>query len=319
MKAIAFLGAILVSFGIANAQDRFPSKPIQILSPQSPGSATDLVGRMYADKLSRLLGQSVIVQNRPGAGGVLAAQTVAKSAPDGYTLMVVNTQHSMNPALFKDIPFDTVRDFSAVAMVADAPALVYAAPSMGVRTLAEFLALARQKPGEINYGSGGTGSATHLAGAYFASRAGINLVHVPYKTGADLIADILTGRIQVTFSPVAFMLSQVREGKLLALAVTSRQRMSALPDVPTVDEAGLPGYESSTYYGFIAPAKTPRAVIDQLSRALRAAAEDKEIQERYVQQGMVPNFLPPDEFDAFIKADVERVKILVKAIGASVN
>jgi tripartite-type tricarboxylate transporter receptor subunit TctC len=319
MKAIAFLGAILVSFGIANAQDRFPSKPIQILSPQSPGSATDFVGRMYADKLAKLLGQSVIVQNRPGAGGVLAAQTVAKSAPDGYTLMVVNTQHSMNPALFKDIPFDTVRDFSAVAMVADAPALVYAAPSMGVRTLAEFLALARQKPGEINYGSGGTGSATHLAGAYFASRAGINLVHVPYKTGADLIADILTGRIQVTFSPVAFMLSQVREGKLLALAVTSRQRMSALPDVPTVDEAGLPGYESSTYYGFIAPAKTPRAVIDQLSRALRAAAEDKEIQERYVQQGMVPNFLPPDEFDAFIKADVERVKILVKAIGASVN
>jgi tripartite-type tricarboxylate transporter receptor subunit TctC len=274
---------------------------------------------MYADKLAKLLGQSVIVQNRPGAGGVLAAQTVAKSAPDGYTLMVINTQHSMNPALFKDIPFDTVRDFSAVAMVADAPALVYAAPSMGVRTLAEFLALARQKPGEINYGSGGTGSATHLAGAYFANRAGINLVHVPYKTGADLIADILTGRIQVTFSPVAFMLSQVREGKLLALAVTSRQRMSALPDVPTVDEAGLPGYESSTYYGFIAPAKTPRAVIEQLSRALRAAAEDKEIQERYVQQGMVPNFLPPDEFDAFIKADVERVKILVKAIGASVN
>jgi tripartite-type tricarboxylate transporter receptor subunit TctC len=225
----------------------------------------------------------------------------------------------MNPALFKDIPYDTVRDFSAVAMVADAPALVYATPSMGVRTLVEFLALAKQKPGSINYGSGGTGSATHLAGAYFANRAGINLVHVPYKTGNDLIGDILTGRIQVTFSPVAFMLSQVREGKLLALAITSRQRMSALPEVPTADEAGLPGYESSTYYGFITPARTPRAVVEQLSRALRVAAEDKEIQERYLAQGLVPKFLPPEEFDAFIKADVERVTVLVKAIGATPN
>jgi tripartite-type tricarboxylate transporter receptor subunit TctC len=202
-------------------------------------------------------------------------------------------------------------------MVADAPALVYAAPSMGVRTLAEFLALAKQKPGQINYGSGGTGSATHLAGAYFANQANINLVHVPYKTGADLIGDILTGRIQVTFSPVAFMLSQVREGKLLALAVTSKKRMGALPEVPTVDEAGLPGYESSTYYGFITPAKTPRPVIEQLSRALRAVADDKDIQDRYVQQGLVPNYLGPEEFDAFIRTDVERVKALVKAIGAT--
>jgi len=271
---------LLCAFTV-EAQDKYPNKPIQIYSPQAPGATTDLVGRMYADKLAKLLGQSVIVNNRPGAGGMVAAQAVVKSAPDGYTLMVVNTQHSMNPALFKDIPYDTVRDFSGVAMVGDAPALVYATPSMGVRTLGEFLALAKQKPGEINYGSGGVGSATHLAGAYFANRAGVNLVHVPYKVANDLIGDILTGRIQVTFSPVAFMLSQVREGKLLALAVTSKQRMSALPDVPTVDEAGLPGFESTTYYGFIAPAKTPRPVIEQLSRAFRAAAEDKEIQDRY--------------------------------------
>jgi tripartite-type tricarboxylate transporter receptor subunit TctC len=317
MKITALTLAAALLAASAYAQDRYPSRPIQVYSPQAPGTTTDLVGRMYADKLAKLLGQSVIVQNRPGAGGVLAAQAVVKSPPDGYTLMVVNTQHSMNPALFKDIPYDTVRDFSGVAMVADAPALVYAAPSMGVRTLAEFLALAKQKPGQINYGSGGTGSATHLAGAYFANQANINLVHVPYKTGADLIGDILTGRIQVTFSPVAFMLSQVREGKLLALAVTSKKRMDALPDVPTVDEAGLPGYESSTYYGFITPAKTPRAVIDQLSRALRAVADDKDIQERYVQQGLVPNYLGPDEFDAFIRTDVERVKALVKTIGAT--
>ena len=221
-----FAALLLFAALSASAQDRFPSKPIQIYSPQAPGTATDILGRMYADKLARILGQSVIVQNRPGAGGVLAAQQVLKSAPDGYTLMVVNTQHSMNPALFKDIPYDTVRDFSGVAMVGDAPALVYASPSMGVRTLGEFLALAREKPGAIHYGSGGVGSATHLAGAYFANRAGIDLVHVPYKVATDLTGDILAGRIQVTFSPVAFMLSQVREGKLLALAVTSKQRMS---------------------------------------------------------------------------------------------
>ncbi|MFM9967111.1 MAG: tripartite tricarboxylate transporter substrate binding protein [Burkholderiales bacterium] len=324
MKLCTFAASCLfISFALATAQagaqDKFPSKPIQILTPQAPGTAVDVLARLYAEKLAPRLGTSLVVQNRPGAGGTIAAQAVAKATPDGYTLMLVNTQHSMNPALYANPGYDTLRDFSGVAMIADAPALVYVNPALGVRSLKDLLTLARQKPSSINYGSGGIGSATHLAGAYFASRANIDMVHVPYKTGSDLIADLLSGRIQTTLSPVAFLLSQVREGKLLALAVTSRQRVAALPDVPTVDEAGVAGYEFTTWYGFVAPSKTPRATLELLSRALQQATNEKEVQERYMGQGMISKFLALEEFDAFLKTDVEKIGVLVKAIGAKAD
>jgi tripartite-type tricarboxylate transporter receptor subunit TctC len=306
------------AFG-ALAQERYPAKPLQMVVPLSPGTTVDIIARLYADRLTQRLSQTVIVQNRPGAGGTIAAQSVAASAADGYTILMANTQHSVNPALYANLAYDTLRDFSGIAMVAEAPALVYVNPGLGARTLAEFVALAKAKPGTINYGSAGVGTATHLGGAYFANRASIELVHVPYKVTPDLVADILTGRIQTTFSPIAFLLAQVREGKLLALAVTSRERVPILPDVPTVSESSLPGYESTTWYGFVAPAKTPRPILEQLARALKRSSEDREVRDKFSGQGIVPRDLALEEFDAYIRADVERLGPLIKAIGAKAN
>lgn len=303
----------------ASAEERWPSKPVQMVVPLSPGTTVDIIARLYADRLTPRLGQTVIVQNRPGAGGTIAAQSVAASAPDGTTILMANTQHSVNPALYTNLAYDTLRDFAGIAMVAEAPALVYVNPGLGAKTLAEFVALAKAKPGTINYGSAGVGTATHLGGAYFASQAKIDIVHVPYKVTSDLVADIVTGRIQATFSPIAFMLAQVREGKLLALAVTSRARVPVLPEVPTVAEAAIPGYESSTWYGFLAPARTPRAIREQLARNLREISEEREVKEKFAGQGIFPRSIELEDFDAFIREDVAKLGALAKAVGAKAN
>ena len=303
----------------ASAEERWPSKPVQMVVPLSPGTTVDIIARLYADRLTPRLGQTVIVQNRPGAGGTIAAQSVAASAPDGTTILMANTQHSVNPALYTNLAYDTLRDFAGIAMVAEAPALVYVNPGLGAKTLAEFVALAKAKPGTINYGSAGVGTATHLGGAYFASQAKIDIVHVPYKVTSDLVSDIVTGRIQATFSPIAFMLAQVREGKLLALAVTSRARVPVLPEVPTVAEAAIPGYESSTWYGFLAPARTPRAIREQLARNLREISEEREVKEKFAGQGIFPRSIELEDFDAFIREDVAKLGALAKAVGAKAN
>jgi len=307
-----------VAFG-AFAQERYPAKPVQMVVPLSPGTTVDIIARLYADRLTQRLGQAVIVQNRPGAGGTIAAQSVAASVADGYTILMANTQHSVNPALYASLAYDTLRDFSGIAMVAEAPALVYVNPGLGARTLAEFVALAKAKPGTINYGSAGVGTATHLGGAYFASQAKIDIVHVPYKVTSDLVSDIVSGRIQATFSPIAFMLAQVREGKLLALAVTSRARVPVLPEVPTVAEAAIPGYESSTWYGFFAPARTPRAIRERLANNLREISEEKEVKEKFAGQGIFPRSIELEDFDAFIREDVAKLGALAKAVGAKAN
>lgn len=313
---VSLLAAVALG---AFAQERYPAKPVQMVVPLSPGTTVDIIARLYADRLTQRLSQAVIVQNRPGAGGTIAAQSVAASAADGYTILMANTQHSVNPALYANLAYDTLRDFAGVAMVAEAPALVYVNPGLGTKTLAEFVALARAKPGTINYGSAGVGTATHLGGAYFASQAKIDIVHVPYKVTSDLVSDIVTGRIQATFSPIAFMLAQVREGKLLALAVTSRARVPALREVPTVAEAAIPGYESSTWYGFLAPARTPRAVRERLARDLREISEEKEVKEKFAGQGIFPRSIELEDFDAFIRDDVARLGALAKAVGAKAN
>jgi tripartite-type tricarboxylate transporter receptor subunit TctC len=314
------LGVLLLALASgALAQERWPAKPVQMVVPLSPGTTVDIIARLYAERLSKRLGQAVLVQNRPGAGGTIAAQSVAAAAPDGYTILMANTQHSVNPALYANLAYDTLRDFSGIAMVAEAPALVYVNPGLGAKTLAEFIALARAKPGTINYGSAGVGTATHLGGAYFASEAKIDIVHVPYKVTSDLVSDIVSGRIQATFSPIAFMLAQVREGKLLALAVTSRARVPVLPDVPTVAEAAIPGYESSTWYGFLAPARTPRAIREQLARQLREISEEREVKERFAGQGIFPRSIELEGFDAFIREDVAKLGALAKAVGAKAN
>ena len=321
-RAVAAL-VTLTTIGLAasaRAQEKYPTKPIQVVIPLSAGTTADIVTRVFADKLSQRLGQSLVVQNRPGAGGTIGSEAGARAAPDGYTILAVNSQHSINPFVMSKLTYDTLRDFVGIALIAEAPALVAVNPKLGVTTLAQFIALAKQRPGSINYGSAGIGTATHLAGAYFANRANIEMVHVPYKTGNDILADLVSGRIEVTFSPVAFLLPNVREGKVLALAITSPEPSKTPLDVPSASDAGpLPNFAYSTWYGFVAPAKTPRTILDRLAQEMKAVSEDKDVRERFAGQGIQPRAILLAEFDAYIKADMEKIEPLIKQSGAKTN
>ncbi len=316
---IALMAALVfaVPAGAQNAPDGYPSRPIRLIVPLSPGTTTDVVARTVADRLSRELGQSVIVENKQGAGGTLAAKVAAMSAPDGYTIMMVNSQHSINPAVYQTLPYDTVKDFAGLALVAEAPSAVVVSPQLGVKTIKEFIALAKERPNTINYASSGIGSQTHLAGAYFASQAGIGMVHVPYRDSSQVIADLLAGRVQATFAPVAFLLGQIQEGKLLALAVTSREGITTPVKIPSVSEQGIPGYEYTTWFGFLAPAKVPTLVVGRLAQALQRAANTPEVKDKLSGLGIVPRTLALTEFDEYIKADINKQREIV--IGAAIE
>jgi tripartite-type tricarboxylate transporter receptor subunit TctC len=260
-----------------------------------------------------------VVVNRPGASGAIAAVSVAKAAPDGYTIFLVNSQHTTNPALRNDLPYDTVKDFCGIALFADAPSMITVHPGLNIRTLKELIAYAKANPGKLNYGTSGVGTTTHIAGALFAARTGINIVPVPYK-GPEITADILSGRLDLMFVPVAFPMQYVREGKLVALAVTSREPLRTPIEVPTVEAAaGLPGFEYGTYYGIIGPANMPMPIREQLSREFRQVILDGEVKARLASLAVQPRDLGPTEFDAFIKSDIERVNELVKSMGPQKN
>jgi len=299
----------------AQPEAPYPNRPLRIFLPLTPGTTTDLVARELAERMGKKLGQSVVVENKPGAGGTLAAQAAAKAAPDGYTILLVNSQHAINPAAFETMPYDTLRDFSGIALVGDAYAVVTVPTTLGVRSLADFVALAKKRPGELNYGSSGIGSQTHLAGALFASQAGVSMMHVPYKTASEVTTDLVTNRIQSVFTPAAFVLGQIRDGKLQALAVTGPERMSLLRDVPTTTEAGLPAYQFSTWFGFVAPAKVPPQITALLARTIQGVLEDPTLKQKFAEQGISPRFLAPQEFDAYIKSEMDRLGQIVKASG----
>lgn len=319
MRWLAVLPVWAIALSLALAQDKFPAKAVQLIAPLAAGITFDFVARAYADLLTQRLGQSVVVQNRPGAGGTIAAQSVAKAAPDGYTILIVNSQHTINPTLYKSLPYDTLAEFAGIAQIGEAPSLVVVHPKLGVRTLKEFIAAAKKSPGQINYGSAGIGTTTHIGAAFFASRAGIELVHVPYK-GGELVVDMVAGRIEAMVVPVAFLLQHIKEGRLLALGVTTREPLRSPLDVPTVEEvSGLSGFQYATYYGFVAPAKTPRAIIDQLSREIRQVTADRTLRDKFAAQAIFPRDFGPMEFDAFIRADLDRIGPVIQAIGATAN
>ncbi len=317
-------GAALALATLSLAQDRYPSRPVQIIAPVSAGSAVDIISRIYAERLSKRLGQQFLVINRQGAGGTIAAAAVAKAPADGYTLFMANSQHSVNPALYDNLPYDSLKDFAGVALLAESPSFVVVSPQLGVKSLAEFIALARQKPGSINYGSAGIGSATHMAGAYFAKRAGIQMVHIPYKVSADITADLMAGRIQANFVPPAFQLPQIRDGKLRVLATTAAEPMRSPLEVPTVASAtstasGLANYVYATWYGFLAPARTPAPVMELLAKNIREAADDPEVRERYQTLGLSSRIRTLRDFDDYLRADMERLVPLAKESGAKVD
>jgi len=299
--------------GATRAQDQYPSRLITLIAPITAGTAIDILARLYADKLAKQFGQQVVVANRAGAGGLIGAQAVANSAADGYTLLFANSGHAILGTLNKNLPFDPVADFAGVALVGEAPAIVVVPPSLGVANLKEFVALARSKPGEINHGSAGIGTSTHLAGTYFARQAGIDLVHVPYTVSSTIIADLLGGRIQASFVPKAFVLPLLQDGRLRALGVAASEPITEPIAIPTAFSQGI-DYQYATWYGVLAPGKTPRRVLNTLSKAIADAGRDPELQAKVRIQGIEPREIELEAFDAHIRNDMARVAPLLQSV-----
>ena len=297
----------------ARAQDHYPTRLITVIAPITAGTTIDILARLYADRLSKRFGQQVVVVNRPGAGGLIAAQAVASSPPDGYTLIFVNSGHTILGALNKNLPFDPVRDFAGVSLVGEAPTIVTVPPALDVSNLKEFVARAKARPGTINYGSAGIGTATHLAGAYFALKTDTDLVHIPYTVSATIIADMLGGRIQASFVPAAFVLPLLQDGRLRALAVSAREPVTDPIRIPTALSQGI-DYQNATWYGILAPAKTPKAVLQSLSQAISEVGKDPELQAKIRAQGIDPRDIELEKFDLHIQADMARLDPLLKAI-----
>jgi tripartite-type tricarboxylate transporter receptor subunit TctC len=298
----------------ARAQDAYPSRLITIVVPITPGTTIDILARLYADKLAKKFGQQVVVANRPGAGGLIAAQAVANAPADGYTVIFANSGHAILGTLNKNLPFDPVRDFAGVSLVGEAPTIVTVPPSLGVSNLKELVDLAKAKPGTINYGSAGIGTATHLAGAYFALLTNTELVHVPYTVSSTIIADMLGGRIQASFVPMAFVLPLLEDGRLRALAVSAKEPVTDPIKIPTALSQGI-DYQNATWYGILAPAKTPRQSLEVLNQAIAEASRDPELQAKVRVQGIDPRDIGLDKFDAHIRNDMARLDPLLKSIG----
>ncbi len=316
MKWMLLMAALACVAPVRAQTDSFPSRPIRMIVPLSAGTTTDIVARAIAERMGARLGQTVVVENKQGAGGTIAAQSAVTAPPDGYTILMVNSQHVINPAVHKALPYDTLRDFVGLGLVGEAPAVVVVTPKLGVRTLKDFIAHAKKHPDAINYASGGIGSQTHLAGAYFASYTGISMTHIPYKTSSEVIADLLGGRVEVTFAPAAFVSGPVRDGKLLALAVTARAPIREPFEAPSAADT-IPGFEYATWFGFVAPSKVPAQVVERLAKAIQASADDPETRKKFQGQGIASRTLGPREFDAYMKADMERLAPVIKAAGVT--
>ena len=299
----------------ARAQD-YPNRPITLVIPFAPGGSTSIVGRVIADKMSQLLGQGIVVDNRPGAGGTVGTKAVAKSEPDGYTILLGYTGTlAIGPSLYKDAGYDPRKSFAPIGLIGNAPSVLAVHPSFPANSVAELIAYARANPGKVNFGSAGVGSVNHITGEYFARSAGITLVHIPYKGTGPALTDLLGGHIPMALAPIPAVHANVTAGLLRALAVTGKARSGLMPDVPTISEAGLTGFEASLYYGLVAPAGTPHAAIERLSKALQAALVSDEVKKQLALDGTEISFGTPEEYAAFIDRDEKKWAELVKASG----
>jgi tripartite-type tricarboxylate transporter receptor subunit TctC len=297
----------------ARAQEQFPSRPITIVVPITAGTAIDILARLYAEKLAKRFNQQVVVANRAGAGGLIGAQAVAGSSADGYTLLFANSGHAILGTLNKNLPFDPIADFAGVSLVGEAPGIVVVPPALGVSNLKDFVALAKAKPGTINYGSAGIGTSTHLAGAYFALKAGIDIVHVPYTVSSTILADMMGGRIQASFVPMAFVLALLQDGRLRPLAVGASEPITAPVEVPTAASQGV-DYQYATWYGLLAPGKTPKNVLGAIHQAMLEAGKDPDLQAKIRAQGIELRDIGLDKFDSHVRTDMARLAPLLKEI-----
>ena len=298
------IGLVCIGASSSWAQ-RYPAKVVRLLVPFSPGSGSDTLGRIIAGGLSDVFGQQVIVDNRAGAAGNIGAEIAAKAPPDGYTLLLANLGHAASVSLYRNLPYDVVRDFAPVTQLASAPAIVVAHPSLPVRSLDELVKLSKARPGAINYASGGVGTPTFVAAELFKAQAGVNLLHVPYRAGGEALTAVLSGEVSIYFSPLATALPHVRQGRLRPLAVTAAKRVPVLPEYPTVAELGYPGYQSGNWYGLLVPAKTPKEIIAAIRAAAVTALNNETIGRRLADLGYVAIGDQPEEFAAHIKAEIE--------------
>lgn len=291
----------------------FPSKPIRFIVPFTAGSGTDVIARTVGDTMARGLGQPIIIENKPGAGGTIAAAQVAKSEPDGHTVLIHSSSHAVNPAIYPSLPFDTLRDLTGVTPLAALPNVMVVSPERGWKSVADVLAAARAKPGQLNYASAGMGSATHLNAEKFKLQAGFDAVHVPFKGTPEAVSDVIGGRTDWYFAPLSAALPLIKDGKLLALAVSTPQRTAALPQVPTTVEAGVPGSDYVFWVAMIVPAATPPAVIKRLNEEAHKALANADVKERMVKLGAEPMPMTPEAFNAFIRTEMESAARVAKA------
>jgi tripartite-type tricarboxylate transporter receptor subunit TctC len=315
--AVIVLGLVI---GLPAAAQTFPAKPVRIVVPQTPGGASDALARIIAQKLNEKWKQPVVVENKPGAGGNIGTELVAKAPGDGYMLLLsyAGTQ-AINPSLYTSLPYDSIKDFAPVATLATVPFVLIVNKNLAATDLRQFLALAREKPDQIAYGSAGNGSVNHLLGVMLGTEANVRLLHIPYRGAAPALTDLMSGQIQAVFTSLPSVIGHIREGSVRPLAVTSAARAGAAPDVPTIAESGVPGFDVNPWFGLLAPASTPVALVRQINADINAALQDKDTIDRFKDQGAEPLITAPEQFLALLQADVEKWAKVVKASGAKLD
>ena len=317
-KALA-LGALALGTAVGShdiaAQNGYPQRPIRLIVPSAPGGGTDFTARTIGQKLGESIGQTVIIDNRSGAAGNIGVEIAAKSSPDGYTLVMPITSFSINPHLYSKLPFDTVKDFAPVVLASSAPLFLVVNPSVPAKSVGELIALAKAKPGQLNYANSGNGTTAHLAGELLKKMAGVNLVSIPYKGGGPAVIDLIAGRVQIYFSTIPAALTQVQAGKLRGLAVTTTKRVNLIPEVPTVAESGLPGFEVVGWFGIFAPAATPRPIIARLNKEINSALSAPDTQQRFASQGLIPGVGTSEELGKFLRSEIQKWGALIKEAG----
>jgi tripartite-type tricarboxylate transporter receptor subunit TctC len=314
IAALAF-AAPLAAF----AQAGYPNKPIRVIVPFAAGSTTDIIARAIADKMGQSMGQQLVIENKGGASGTIGQAQVATAAPDGYTIMVHSSSHTVSPHTFAKLPFDTVNDFVPITPISSTPNVLVISPSKNIKTLQELLAYGRANPGKLNFASAGQGSATHLNAEKFKLAAKLEATNIPFKGSAEAVTEVMAGRVDYYFSPIAPVIGNIRSGQLVPLAVGSPKRAAALPQVPTTAEAGVPGSEFNFWIGMFAPAKTPAAIVNRLQDEVVKALATPEVQERFKTLGADAWTLEPSAFDAYIREEIKSNAALVKAAGLQVQ
>ena len=316
-------GVLLAFPGLVGAlpvhAQNYPVRPVRMIVPFSPGGATDVPARILAQRLSEAFGHQIVIDNRPGAGGVLGADAVAKAPPDGYTLLLTATTHVISASLYKKLPYDAIRDFAPVMLIGSGPNVLTVHPSLPAKNVRELIALAKARPGKIDYASSGNGSSQHLFGALFMSLADIRMMHIPYKGSAPATTDLIAGQVSVGFPGIALVLPHTKAGRLRALAVTSAERSKAMQDVPSIAEAGVPGYAATLWLGLLAPRGTPPQIVQKLFDEIAKLLRQPEVESAYLATGTDVTISNPEQFGLFVKAEYDKWAKVIKAVDAQVN